>query len=91
LKSLPLSPLNSGRLIHSGKFSFEAGDCDCLVEAYSGELINPRQMEADHAGQGNNFASKCVEAAAVYRIAPYEEREKFCSCYYCNKTYLFEG
>jgi hypothetical protein len=35
-------------------------------------------MGANHAAQGNNFASKCVEAAAVYRIAPYEEREKFC-------------
>jgi hypothetical protein len=48
------------------------------VEAHSGELINRRPIGADHAGQGNNFASKCVEAAAVYRIAPYEEREKFC-------------
>lgn len=61
-----------------GKFSSEAGDCDCLVEAYSGELINSLQLDAAQAGQGNSFVSKCVEAAAVYRITPYEEREKFC-------------
>jgi hypothetical protein len=41
-------------------------------------LLTGDRWGADHAGQGNNFASKCVEAAAVYRIAPYEEREKFC-------------
>jgi hypothetical protein len=90
LKSLPLSPLNSGRLIHSGKFSSEAGDCDCLVEAYSSELINPHQMGQPKLGR-ETISLPSVEAAAVYRIAPYEERENFACCYYCNKSYVFEG
>jgi hypothetical protein len=91
LKSLPLSPLNSGRLIHSGKFSSEAGDCDCLVEAYSSELINPHQMGQPKLGRETILPLSVWKRQQFIALLLMKNVKNSACCYYCNKSYLFEG